>query len=325
MSYLKPVLVSVIFAGLFALSNVFAKTSVWKVSNGDDYFYLGGTVHLLDEADHPLPKEFQTAYLDSQELIFETDIGDANSSEVQTAFAQAIASKDGRGLSQKLSPAIHSQLSDFLSQRGMPAEGFEGFEPWGVALMISAIEYQRIGLQAEYGVDQHFNQLAARDGKQIGELETLAEQMGFLSSLGSVEGDIMVEQTLNDLDKLSSVFDELKSAWREGDMQALINTESVKLMRTDFPTVYDALLVQRNKNWMQKVDGLFADQNTEFVMVGVLHLAGTDGLLNMLQQQGYNVSQLGQTKSAPIAQTPLPKPKSKTAPKAKSSWVVNRR
>ena len=46
---------------IFSL-NAIADTSVWKVSKADNYFYLGGTIHLLSKDDHPLPEEFAEAY-----------------------------------------------------------------------------------------------------------------------------------------------------------------------------------------------------------------------------------------------------------------------
>ncbi len=41
---------------------VFAQTSLWKVSNADSILYLGGTIHLLSPDDYPLPEEFLMAY-----------------------------------------------------------------------------------------------------------------------------------------------------------------------------------------------------------------------------------------------------------------------
>ena len=35
-----------------------AESAVWKVSKGEDYLYLAGTVHVLRASDYPLPREF---------------------------------------------------------------------------------------------------------------------------------------------------------------------------------------------------------------------------------------------------------------------------
>ena len=54
----------------------------------------------------------------------------------------------------------------------------------------------------------------------------------------------------------------------------------------------EALLVQRNNAWMQIIEPMFRDDDTEFVLVGAAHLVGEDGLLSQLQAKGYTITQL---------------------------------
>lgn len=50
----------------------------------------------------------------------------------------------------------------------------------------------------------------------------------------------------------------------------------------------EALLDNRNKAWIEKMPALMKDAPTLFV-VGAGHLPGTNGVLNLLKQQGYTV------------------------------------
>ena len=63
-------------------------------------------------------------------------------------------------------------------------------------------------------------------------------------------------------------------------------------MRDEFPAAYQTLLVNRNNAWMGKIEGMAESAQTEFVVVGALHLAGTDGLLEQLDARGYRVTRL---------------------------------
>ena len=63
-------------------------------------------------------------------------------------------------------------------------------------------------------------------------------------------------------------------------------------MPTEFPRIYDLLLKNRNQRWIPQIETMFADDNTEFVLVGVLHLAGEHSVLAMLESKGYKVTQL---------------------------------
>ena len=54
--------------------NAIAESPVWKVTNGEEHLYLGGTIHLLGQSDYPLPAGFEHAYRAAEKIVFETDI-----------------------------------------------------------------------------------------------------------------------------------------------------------------------------------------------------------------------------------------------------------
>jgi uncharacterized protein YbaP (TraB family) len=58
------------------------------------------------------------------------------------------------------------------------------------------------------------------------------------------------------------------------------------------PQMYQRLLVERNKNWLPKIEALFAARGRALVVVGAAHLVGPDGVLAMLKAKGYTVEQL---------------------------------
>ena len=56
--------------------------------------------------------------------------------------------------------------------------------------------------------------------------------------------------------------------------------------------MYERLLVNRNRNWLPRLDALLTRNGRAFVVVGAAHLVGPDGLLAMLKAKGYKVDQL---------------------------------
>ena len=52
------------------------------------------------------------------------------------------------------------------------------------------------------------------------------------------------------------------------------------------------LLVDRNKNWLPKLEAPFTRKGHALVIVGAAHLVGPDGLLAMLKAKGYTIEQL---------------------------------
>ena len=50
----------------------------------------------------------------------------------------------------------------------------------------------------------------------------------------------------------------------------------------------DKLLVNRNKNWISKI-GDYAKEQATFFGVGAGHLAGENGVIELLRKEGYQV------------------------------------
>lgn len=277
--------------GIFTTSAL-AETSVWKVSKGDNYFYLGGTFHLLSPQDYPLPEEFKQAYNDSTKLVFETDLIAAQSPDFQAKMMSAMTFSDQRTLKSELKPEVYERLKAFMTTRNLPIEQFSKLQPWGVSLVLAMVEYQRMGMTPEYGVDAFFNKLALSDSKTVLSLETPEEQLKFMSSMGDVEPNRSVDYTLNDIELMPEFVKKMKQCWRTGELDSMSDIEAIALMEKQFPEIYDTLVTKRNNNWMTQLPGFIKDDPKEFVLVGALHLDGKEGLLTQLKQQGFQVTQL---------------------------------
>jgi len=276
----------------FLASSAFAESSVWKVSKGQNYFYLGATIHLLSEGDYPLPDEFDIAYRDAGVIFFETDLVAAQSPEFQMKFMSAMMYSDDRTLAGVLEPGLYRRLETFLASRQIPIATFSKFQPWGVSLMIAILEYQRLGMSPKYGVDAYFNNMALSDNKKIMSLETPEEQLSFLASMEKIDPNVGIEYTLRDLDRLPEFIQQIKQNWRSGDLEAFATNASVVQMKAEFPEMYNTIVTERNDAWMSQLPALIDDSDREFVLVGAMHLYGKEGLLNQLKQQGFNVEQL---------------------------------
>jgi uncharacterized protein YbaP (TraB family) len=247
---------------------------------------------MLKADDYPLPDEFTTAYNDADKIIFETDLVEAATPEYQFKMRQSMTYNDGRTLHSELTPETYAQLESFLTARGMAVANFSTFQPWGVALVLSMIEYQQLGMTGEFGVDFHFHDRALQDKKTVSSLETPDEQLIALSSMAQIEPNQVIALSLRDIESLPDFIDSVKNAWRSGDLDALSKNPLVVQMKVETPAMYQAMLIDRNNNWMNALPLLTNSESIEFVMVGAMHLVGEDGLLYLLKQQGFKVEQI---------------------------------
>ena len=267
-----------------------AESSVWKVQNDSQVIYLGGTVHLLRASDFPLPQEYDIAYENSSELVFETDLESMNDLAVQARLMQQLSYGSDKSLKTVLNDEAYSALEMYTASMGLPLPMLEKFRPGMIISTLQVLEFQKIGF-TPMGVDAHFNSMAINDGKPVGQLETIDAQIGFLASMGEGNESEFILLSLKDLADTANVMDEMIAAWRNGNNDGLSEL-FVNDMLEEAPEVYDSLLKQRNLNWMPQLEAMLLSEPTEFVLVGAAHLVGPDGLLALLEAKGYEVSQL---------------------------------
>lgn len=271
-------------------SAVQADTSVWRVTSGANSLYLGGTVHLLRPSDYPLPEEYEQAYADAEELYFETDISAMSDLSVQAQMLQQLTYTDGRSLATVLNEEAHQALTDYTNNVGLPLTMLESFKPGMIISTLQVLEFQKLGFTPQ-GVDAYFNSRAMGDAKEIGALETLQEQIGFLAAMGEGNESEFILMSLRDIEKTNEVMEDMIAAWREGNSNALEDL-FVNEMRQEAPELYDSLLKQRNLRWIPQIEDMMNDSDTEFVLVGAAHLIGPEGLVVLLREAGYEVTQL---------------------------------
>ena len=60
----------------------------------------------------------------------------------------------------------------------------------------------------------------------------------------------------------------------------------------DYPDLYRKMVTDRNRAWLQPIEGYLAGDRDVMVVVGSMHLVGDDGLVTLLRRKGYTVSQL---------------------------------
>ena len=285
-----------IIGGLFASLYLFlsppsvADAPVWKISNGSDYFYIGGTIHVLGDDDYPLPSAFSEAYSLTDILILEADLAQVQSPAFQQQLLQQMSYPPGQSLIQFLEPTTLDALSAYCESRQIPLQSLTQFKPGMLTVMMTMAELQRLGL-AGTGVDQYFYSLATNDAKTIRYLETAEQQLALLANMGKGVENELIKYTLRDISGIDEVMTDLKNAWRIGDLSELTKLGITPMLELD-ETIYRQLAVERNNAWMSKLVQLFDNQHKELVLVGALHLAGDDSLLQLLGDQGYQLEQM---------------------------------
>lgn len=264
-----------------------ANSAVWRVSKGDDQLLIAGTVHLLPQAQYPLPAEFDAAYQQSDVLVLETDLAPMQDPKRTAVLQQQLMYPAGTTLSSKLSDKTRLQLMDILKRHQLTLPQVEQFKPGMLVTQLTLLELQQHSFTAP-GVDQHFLRLAQQQNKSLKYLEPIEFQLNLLASLGDGREELFLQHALTDVSETADMMEKTLSAWRSGDLSA-VELLVLTPLRTADAQSYQQMFVSRNQNWLPQIQALFGNREQELILVGFGHLAGSDGVLALLQQAGYQV------------------------------------
>jgi uncharacterized protein len=273
-----------------ARSQSAANNFLWKATKGQGSLYLVGSVHLLTKDYYPLSPTLDRAFRDSDLLVEEVDMGEMISTESQLQMMMTGMLPAGQSLDKVVSPATLAAVNKRIETLGMPIEPLKRLKPWLLSLTLLTLEWQKAGFDADLGLDKHFYDLARSDARTVQGLETVAFQISRFDGMTMDEQDRLLAETLKELDTQQAAVTALADAWKAGDVPT-VERLVLQDLRSD-PRVYQRMLVDRNRDWLPKLEALFARRGRAFVVVGAAHLVGPDGLLAMLRARGYTVEQM---------------------------------
>jgi uncharacterized protein YbaP (TraB family) len=140
-------------------------------------------------------------------------------------------------------------------------------------------------------LDAYFEQYCHNADKQFFPLETIEDQMNVLSGMG------YPYSRRPRLSALMMTRDNFIDVYLKGDIYKLD-----ELMRTSLGTDgYKELITDRNKMMTTKIDSIIKSGTTLYTAVGAGHLAGSQGIINLLRNKGYTMRKVLATYSDEIS------------------------
>ena len=288
-----PTLLSFLLCLLLPL-HAMADPAFYRINKGNEQHWLLGSIHAGKPSLYPLPDPVERAWQQSRALVMEVDMTHISQAQWQEmgAITRLV---DGKTLKDHLPMDLYRRTLIAAGQNGLNESMLAPLRPWFAAITLTQAALERTGYRGEFGVDQHFAKRANDGGKPIVGLETLLEQLGYLASVGDNQ-TLMLESTLDELPELEKGFTEVMAAWQNGDQATLINLLKEEMAPPKLQAwLEQTLLAERNRNWVKKWPGL---PNESFIVVGALHLYGEQGLLALLEQQGWRITPLTEPAAA---------------------------
>lgn len=264
---------------------------LWEVKGRHNTMYLLGSVHMLKAADSALPPEALRDYAASKLLVMELDLNGAGAgAEALLESGEELTTlPEGQTLAAAVGPQLYAQLLARARPLGLEPDILEHFQPWFAALMVQQMELTKSGFDAAAGVDEQFALMAQGDHKPIIGLETVDEQLGLFAHLSLEQQRQFLRSTLQESASAESETDAVVRAWQRGDTLKL--EQLLREGTQDSPELYRLLTTERNRRWLPRITALLNGDDNCMVIVGALHLIGHDGVIELLQRQGYSPQQ----------------------------------
>ncbi|WP_291530724.1 TraB/GumN family protein [Bacteroides sp. UBA939] len=269
---------------------------LWKISgNGQEKpSYIIGTHHMIPLSIKDSIAGLPEAMENSSQVYGEVIMSEMMSPEFMQTMQQYIVMPGDTTLQTLFTPEQYEVISKAVKENLMADIAMLAkIKPVLITQQLTLMFCMKHlgGFNPQEQLDGYFQQQAIQNGKKVGGLETPQSQLEILFNGPTLQRQANLLYCLvSDIDKAMDQTKRMNELYKAQKLDELL-----KLMEErdgnscdPLPGEMEALMDNRNKAWIEKMPAIMKDASTLFV-VGAGHLPGTNGVLNLLKQQGYTV------------------------------------
>lgn len=261
-----------------------AQTSslLWKVSAKDvaKPTYLFGTIHALPQDKFFYPEALSETLAASDKLVLEFDMDDPKE---MSSLQSLVMMKDNKNIKDFMTADQVETVSKYFADSvGIPFDQIATLKPF----VFSSLLLKKIVGTSFTGYEMMFITDAKKQGKTVDGLETAAEQIGYFDLIPI---DIQVKQLaeqIADMSKQRDSYKKMLDSFLKQDIKSL--NQLVVDETKEFPLFSKVIITDRNKAWIPRIEKI-VNEGGAFIAVGAGHLAGDEGVIELLKKKGFTV------------------------------------
>lgn len=247
---------------------------------------LLGSIHVGRQEWYPFPQQIREKLDDADVVISEVAFSQLYSNNVYTAERIAEAT-DGRTISEFINEEQAAELEEKLDSYDIQLD-------FTTATLMDLQIAQNRGYITQYfatnGVDYKVYEYLQKEkllDKNIG-LETVEQQLDMMndSFANYIQSDNDWVAKFPTKEEIMSEMTAMLNAYETNEIQPIMDQGIAMGMDGDI------LLVQRNHAWLEELPKQLEENDNVFVVVGAGHLSGDDGLITLLENEGYQLALL---------------------------------
>lgn len=291
-------------AGCLLANICSARPLMWQVEKPgvSGEVYLFGSLHYGLPDFYPLPDYVMQAYEAADALVVELDVDTLEQTDVtQLMTGLGYWPPANKANQQPLKNLIGKKqwnlLADKAADQGVDAERFKNTRPWLVSMQLVSGQLRQTRFAATQGIDRYFIGLA-REQKPILQLETFEQQIRTFSDISEAHQVALLTSTLKDYEKAPEMLEKLATSWQQGNVDQLEKHIFTAFHGSDVGEVlYERVFTGRNEQMAAYIANKLAAPQRYFVVTGIGHMLGDDGLVCLLQRDGYRIQQYPPTEA----------------------------
>jgi uncharacterized protein len=274
---------------------------LWKIEkSGIAPSYLFGTMHVTDPKVTRMPDAAQAAFDGAGTVVIETiEILDpAIAQAVLVSRPELTMFTDGTTLTSLLDEEETKLIEAELSRRDIPLALVSQMKPWMISGLVAlpACEMARKARGVEF-LDIKIAKTARTQGKELLGLESIGEQMAAMADL-PIEFHIRgLIETIKLADLMPDIMATMTDLYLKGEIaqiMPLILAAGPQGAEQDIDgyAQFEERIVRMRNHVMAERAAPILDAGNAFIAVGALHLPGEEGVVALLQDAGYTVTQV---------------------------------
>ncbi len=269
----------------YSIGQVTKNALLWEVKSkdGKTTSYLYGTMHLMDADLFYFPKKLEKLLLKSDVLCME--ISNVKDSDLSP---DALFLKNDETLTDYFSNAQMDSIYRWAEKSMlMNKEQFNTNFSKAKPFLLLQFLLQSSLPENNKSYEKEFEDLATKNKKSHVGLESVTEQLNLFSGLTKKEQVEMVMSSLRDEANAKSSFEEMQKIYLTqnlDDLYAFVKKESDSPINSS-----RAFLEDRNQKWIPVMIEMMEIKSV-FFAVGAAHLAGPEGVIELLLKKGYTLT-----------------------------------
>lgn len=269
---------------------------LWKVSGKglEKPSYIFGTYHLSPLSIKDSIAAMPQAMNETTQVYGEVVMADMMTPAFMQSMQQQMMMPKDSTLKSLLTPEQYELAGKVIKENMMvDIAMLAQLKPAAITQQLVVLLYMKHtpGFNPQEQLDTYFQQQAQQQGKKVGGLETAQSQIDILFNSQSLKRQAdLLHCAVSDIDKAIEQSKRLIKSYQSQNLDEVLSLMEERDGNScdPLPGEMEALLDNRNIAWVGKIPAIMTEAPTLFV-VGAGHLPGTNGVLNLLKQQGYTV------------------------------------